>query len=203
MKKLDFVFAIAAGEGVAWLIWGLLKESQKAAVFGLSTNIVGLLMAIVLPIMSICGLWFTYVVGKKFLFVFHGGKFFLTGVLASLVDLGVLNFLLLLMGATGGIIYTISKSISFLTSTVAKFWVDKLWAFEQTERKHTQREFWQFIFITVAGMVINVGIASVFVNFGPWFGLTKAVWANFSAILAIVAVSIWNFVGYKFVVFKK
>jgi putative flippase GtrA len=49
-----------------------------------------------------------------------------------------------------------------------------------------------------------VAVASLVVNsIGIKFGLTPLLWANVGKIAGIAVASIWNFLGYKFVVFKK
>ena len=64
------------------------------------------------------------------------------------------------------------------------------------------REFLQFIVITILGFLINVGIASVIFKFvSPVAGLNIDQWAILSAAIATAVSMIWNFLGYKFIVF--
>jgi putative flippase GtrA len=49
-----------------------------------------------------------------------------------------------------------------------------------------------------------VAIASFIVNvIGPQFGISSLIWANIGKIGGIIGAFIWNFLGYKFIVFKK
>jgi putative flippase GtrA len=51
---------------------------------------------------------------------------------------------------------------------------------------------------------LNVGAASLVVNvIGPQFGMSEKLWANVGGIGAAFAVVVWNFIGYKFIVFRK
>jgi len=38
---------------------------------------------------------------------------------------------------------------------------------------------------------------------GPQFGLSQEIWANIGAIIAAFAALFCNFIGYKFIVFKR
>jgi len=37
---------------------------------------------------------------------------------------------------------------------------------------------------------------------GPQFGLNAKIWANMGAVAGTLFVMVWNFLGYKFIVFK-
>ena len=66
------------------------------------------------------------------------------------------------------------------------------------------KEFGQFFIVTLIGLGLNVGVASFVVNvIGPQFGLNETLWANIGGITAAFGVTVWNFIGYKFIVFKK
>jgi putative flippase GtrA len=80
---------------------------------------------------------------------------------------------------------------------------NKYWTFE-SKVKATVKELSQFIFISFFGMLINVAIAASLVNIvGPVGGLTAKRWASIGALTATATSLIWNFIGYKFLVFKK
>ena len=67
-----------------------------------------------------------------------------------------------------------------------------------------KKEFIQFFSITIVSFFINVGVASFVVNtIKPQLGFNAIIWANIGAIIASIIGSLWNFVGYKFIVFKK
>ncbi len=198
MRKIDIIIALLSGGGVAWLIWGLLKD------YGIEIRFLTLALAIFLPILALFGLWVCYLVGRKFLFVFQAGKFLLIGVLATLVDLGVFKFLGFISGLTVAWALNTFKGISFLVATFAKYWGNKFWAFEKMERRRMGKEISQFYLVTILGLGINVGVFSLIVNtIGPQFGTPLEIWRTFGVIIAALVVAIWNFLGYKFIVFKK
>jgi len=198
MRKVDIILALITGEITAWFFWGLLKN------IGLDLKLVYWVLPIVFPILAIAALWIAYLIGKKFLFVFQIAKFLLIGVLATLLDLGVLNILMWISGIAAGLGYTVFKSISFIVATIGKYFGNKFWAFKKMEKAGMRKEFSQFFLVTLIGFGLNVGIASLVVNvIGSQFGLSATIWANVGGIIAAFAAATWNFIGYKFIVFKK
>jgi len=180
-------------------------------------------LAIGLPILAFIGLWISYLIGKKFLFVFQAAKFLLIGVLATLADLSAFKFLGVIFLGTA-FTNLVFKGASFLTATFAKYWGNKFWAFEKMEKEgmgdevslprslpsssssvktSMVKEITQFFVVTTIGLGINVGIFSLIVNkIGPQFGTPLATWNTIGVLIAAIVVSVWNFLGYKFFVFK-
>ncbi len=197
MKKSDIIIAFITGEIVALYFWNLFKEAKSLA-------LVLPFLPIVFPILSVFCLWLAYLIGKKFLFIFQLAKFLLIGALATIFDLGILSFFIKFFGVTAGIYYLIFKAITFIIATVAKYLFDKFWAFEKKETSGLGKEFTQFFIVTLIGMAINVGAAWVTVDvIGPQVGFSAETWANIGGIVAAFVTFAWNFVGYKFIVFKK
>lgn len=204
MKKYDIVLALLAGEGVAGLLYGFIQSSQTEFIFGIDANTIGYSLMLILPFVALLGLYICFLIGKKFTFVFQMGKFFLIGVLTTLFDLGIMNILLMTFGQATGWTYNIMKGFSFLVATIGKYWGNKFLAFEKKEKEGMKGEFAQFLAVTSVSLLVNVGVASFVVNtVGPQFGLNQTIWANVGAIIASITGSVFNFVGYKFIVFKK
>jgi len=198
MKKIDIILALVIGEVIAWFFYGILKN------LGFEIRFLGLILVIFFPILALLGIWIAWLLGKKFLWIFQAAKFLLIGALATLVDLGVLNLLIWISGLAAGLPFSIFKGISFIVATCSKYLGDKFWAFEKMEKIGIGKEFNQFFIVTLIGLGINIGAASLIVNVaGPQFGLTEKIWANIGAILAAFGSAVWNFFGYKFIVFKK
>jgi putative flippase GtrA len=197
MKKIDIALALITGEITAWFFYLLLKDIARIG------NL-GLILAISFPILTVICLWVTWLLGKRFLWIFQMAKYLLIGVLATIADLGVLNLLMWISGVATGVSFSAFKGISFVMATTAKYFGDKFWAFEKTERAGMGKEFSQFFIVTLIGLGLNVGAASLVVNvIGSQFGMSEKLWANVGGIAAAFAVTAWNFIGYKFFVFKK
>lgn len=197
MKRTDIILALITGEITAWFFYILLKD-----IVGI--NNLGLILAISFPILTVICLWIAWLLGKRFLWIFQLAKYLLIGVLATITDLVVLNLLMWASGIAAGVSFSIFKGISFVAATTAKYFGDKFWAFEKMEKSGMGKEFSQFFIVTLIGLGLNVGAASLVVNvIGPQFGMSEKIWANMGGIAAAFAVTAWNFIGYKFLVFKK
>jgi putative flippase GtrA len=201
MKKSDVIIALVIGEIVALYFMNLLKELTGKVPF---LSVVLWSLPVVFPALSILCLWIAYLIGKKFLFVYQLAKFILIGALATIFDLGTLSIFISLSAATAGFYYLFFKGISFVFATIAKYFADKFWAFEKKETTDLKKEFTQFFLVTFVGLIINIAAAYVVVSvIKPQFGITPETWANFGGIGAVLITFLWNFVGYKFIVFKK
>lgn len=129
-------------------------------------------------------------------------KFVLVGVLNTLLDLAILNGLIVITGIAIGWHFSLFKGTSFAIAVVNSYFWNKFWTFRKTKGGGAS-EFAQFLAVSLVGLGVNVGIASLFVNvIGPQGGVSPQLWANAAAIAAIVFSTVWNFVGYKLIVFK-
>ncbi|MBU0476886.1 GtrA family protein [Patescibacteria group bacterium] len=197
MKKTDIFAALIIGELVALLSFGILKN------LGLETKFLYWFWPICLPVLSLFGLWVAYLLGKKFLTIWQVAKFLLVGALNTFVDLGILNILILISGVAGGLLYSVFKGASFVVAVINSYFWNKFWTFERVKLADPKKEFFQFLAVSAVGFLINVGAASLIVNLiGPQFGLSDKIWANIGAFSATFCGMTWNFLGYKFIVFK-
>jgi len=111
----------------------------------------------------------------------------------------VLNFLIFLTGVASGLPFGVFKGISFLVAATNSYFWNKRWTF-----RSNKKVFVQFLTVSTVGLFLNVSTASFLVNIvQPQFGLSEKVWANVGAINGTLVVMTWNFIGYKFVVFKR
>lgn len=196
VKKSDIFAAIIIGEASAWLILLVFKNIRLELSFWWA-------IPIILPVFSLIGLWIASILGKRLFIIYQASKFLLVGILNTLIDLGVLNFLILITGMATGLSFPIFKGASFLVAVVNSYFWNKFWTFEKKDTTKAKKEFTQFFIVALIGLGINVLIASFVVNvIGPQFGLSEKIWANLGAITATFVGMTWNFLGYKFIVFK-
>ncbi len=197
MKKNDLIYILILGEIVAIFLIFVLKN------LGYSPGFIWFLL-IILPILAIIAVFITYLIGKKVPVIFQLGKFASVGFANTAVDFGILNILILMFGISGGLIYSVFKGISFTFAVIHSYLWNKFWTFRKKEVKQAGEEFLGFLVVSFVGLGINVGIASLVVNYiAAPIQISPNVWANIGAIFAVVASMGWNFIGYKFIVFKK
>lgn len=136
------------------------------------------------------------------MFSFQFIKFLCVGLLNTGVDFGILNLLMFLTGITSGIGYSLFKAISFVAAVTNSYFFNKRWTF-QKGKSFEKTEFTKFITISLIAFGINVGVASLLVNFVKPIGdIPPYLWANLSAVAATVFTTLINFFGYKYFVFK-
>ena len=195
MKKIDLILSIIIG-----LIVGIFSSYILGQV-GFATS--SWIFIILFPILAFLGMYIASLIGQKFLFIYQAAKFFLVGVLNTLIDIGVLSLLIDQTNIAKGLFYSVFKAISFLVATTNSYFWNKFWTFEKREDVRA-REFLKFLIVATVGFVINVGVASVVVNvFGPKVGISEKIWAMLGAVVAAFFAFIWNFLASKFIVFKK
>lgn len=134
-------------------------------------------------------------------------KFFVVGVMNTGIDLAVLNTLMFAFQKTEGVFYSVFKALSFFTAVVFSYYINKNWTFRDSSTDSSNKKFAQFITISIISAFINVGTASLVVTFiKPSVGLdfiSNQLWGNIGALCGTAIGLIWNFTGYKFIVFKK
>ncbi len=130
------------------------------------------------------------------------GKFLATGSLNFFLDFGVLNLLIFLTDISRGGYYVVFKVISFLAASTNSYFWNKFWVFG-SRGKTTAGEYGLFFMLTAIGAVINIGIAALVVNvIGAPNGISLKIWSNVGALIAVIFSLFWNFISYKFFVFK-
>lgn len=207
LSKQDIKLSLLAGEIMALLSFGILKN------FGFQAKWIYFVWPVFLPILCLVGIWVAYFISKFIPFVLQAARFVLVGGVNTFIDLGVLNLLILFFGLREGSYFLITaisffslyKGISFLVAVINSYFWNKFWAFKKEAKKELieGKEFTQFIIVSVIGFVLNLAVASfIVVKIIPQFGMTANMWANFGAIVATLFVMTWNFLGYRFIVFK-
>lgn len=205
MKKIDIISPIVLGLIIAALLISLLNVLKTQ--LELTDNQAALIqMALIVLVPSLLVLWvyITFYLGKRRHIFFQFGKFIPIGVANTAIDFGSLNLLILISGVDKGVWFSVFKGISFVCAVTNSYLWNRYWTFESRGRDGIGKEFLKFLIVAGIGFVINVAVASFIVNYiEPFEGISPILWANIGAFASIVIVILWNFLGYKFLVFKK
>ena len=203
MKKNDFYAVAAIGAAVGLLIQPILANLGSFAILAHPTFMLRLGIFVFFVICAPLALWILSLLGRLIPVLYQFGKFAAVGVLNTFIDLGVLNLIIFMTGVAGGIGYAVFKAISFLCATTNSFFWNKYWTFN-AKGAATGKETGSFFLFAAIGWVINVGIATFIVNgIARPVSLDPRVWANIGGICGVVGSFLWDFLSYKFFVFKK
>ncbi|MHB8871193.1 MAG: GtrA family protein [Candidatus Doudnabacteria bacterium] len=131
-------------------------------------------------------------------------RFAIVGVINTGVDLLVLN-LLITVSHVGekGFFYTVFKSISFVAALTNSYFMNKYWTFAGKGTSNRVIEVSEFTIVSLIGFVINVAVSSLVVNLIPPIIVSPAVWPSIGALFGTAFGLVWNFIGYKVLVFEK
>jgi len=134
-------------------------------------------------------------------------KFVVIGFMNTAIDFAVLNLLMWQTGIYKGQWIILLNAIAFAVAVINSYFWNKFWTFrakEADEPGEIAKEFSQFIVVTLIGLAINSSIVFGVTTFiPPFFDLSPELWANLAKAAATGFSLIWNFIGYKFIVFKK
>ena len=153
----------------------------------------------------------------------QAGKFAVVGILNTTIDYLVLN-LLVFFGFTAVFVilgqkFLVANLISVFVAMINSFILNKQWTF-QSKGGNIYIQILKFVLITAIGMfVVHQIVFSLFYYDLPSISALvfsvfqflrldnifsdEFIMLNFAKSIAIVVSLIWNFVGYKFFVFKR
>lgn len=147
-------------------------------------------------------LFIAYLLGKVWAVLYQFAKFAAVGSLNSFIYFGVLNLLIAMTGIAKGWEYSAFVLLGFLLSTTNSFLWNKFWTFHDGQGTSVGQAA-SFYLIAAGGALLNTGAASLVVNVMAHPGVSDNLWANIGALIGIGVSFLWNFLGYKYFVFKK
>ncbi len=200
-RKKDYLLVSIIGFLFGLLLLPILKNINFQVI---TLNFINALIIIItFIILANIALKIAFIIGRRAPVILQFAKFAAVGGLNTLLDLGILNLLIFLSGIAIGYWYSGFKAVSFIIASINGYFWNKYWTFGVGGSVNT-KEFAEFFTVSVIGFGINVGIASFLVNIvGSPAGIAGNLWANIGALAATAISLIWNFIGYKFIVFKK
>ena len=162
---------------------------------------------VLLPVLWAAGVWLGDFLGARVKpFFSQFGRYAAAGFLSTAIDFSVLNFTSYLTGVTAGVIVGWVNAPGFLIAVVNGYLWNKLWVFKDYDGKNLFRDFPKFFAVGIGGLVINSVLIIALTTYAPAsiiLAVGGSKWLNVAKFIANIAVLIWNFLGFKFIVFKK
>lgn len=202
IPRRDFIRGLIIGGGVGLLIQPILANNIPAQDLAYLMLPIRVSIFVLFLIFAPLALWIAKLLSKWMANLYQFAQFAAVGTLNSFIDVGVFNLETALYGVTplSNGLFAIFKAVSFLFGTTNSFVWNKYWTFGAQDKINT-KETTMFYIVAFIGWAINVSAATLVKAFGP---ADSHAWVNLVAPLGGIAASfIWDFLGYKYLVFKK
>jgi putative flippase GtrA len=208
MRKKDLGLVTIIGGAVGLLVQPVLTNLGSGGAFsrmlggaGLTLPVraaafVGLL--ILAPVALTVAAW----LGRFVPVIYQFAKFAAVGTLNTVLNFAVLNLLAIISGVNSGPLVAVFAGVAFLIATTNSFFWNKLWTFG-SRAAATGREALKFYAITAVGVILNSSAVAVVVNYLRPASVNPSVWLNVGGLAGVAVSFLWNFFGYKFIVFKQ
>jgi putative flippase GtrA len=198
MTKKDWKAILIIGAAIGLLVQPILAN-VLASVRLTITECVGIFVFFTL--FAPFALWVCALIAKAWKAFYQFGQFAAVGTLNSFIDIGVFNLETFLYGTSfiSTPLFALFKAISFLCATTNSFFWNRNWTFGSKDKVNAG-EVTGFYTIALIGWAMNVGVATLVKSVGP----ETKLWVDIVApLVGILVTFIWNFLGYKYFVFKK
>ncbi len=132
----------------------------------------------------------------------HLVKYGMVGVSGTIIELGLLNFLIFVVGWDGDLQKVMANVVAVSVAIISNFIWNRLWTFPESRSGAAGRQFAKFAIVSVIGLIINSVIfflADKYM-FSPWLPAIVAV--QLAKFTAIGITLMWNFTVNRFWTFK-
>lgn len=125
-------------------------------------------------------------------------KFSIIGVLNTIIDFSILNFLVRILSWT----VLPANTISFSVAVINSYFLNKYWTFRDKQPVHI-KQFSTFVAVSLVGL----GLSNLLIYLGLeifktyTFGLSFVWHYNIAKAMSAIIVLVWNFLASKFWVF--
>jgi len=129
-------------------------------------------------------------------------NFGMIGILNTGIDFILFNLFLIIFFYDTATInsFLISRSFSFVITVVISYYLNSRFVFNQ---KNRNSKLYLFILISSFSLLVNVYIGSLVYSYFDIYKFSYLIVENFSAIIGTLFSMFINFIGYKYLVFKK
>lgn len=136
---------------------------------------------------------------KKYKDLYKFMKFFIVGILNTVIDFSILNILSIKFKVFKGLGLILINSISFSSAVINSYFWNKYWVFENIV-KPNKKEFAQFLIVSLGGIIINNSIMYILTTEINYLA-PSLLQINLAKIFATAFQLLWNFTFYK-IIFK-
>ena len=204
MPKKDIFITILVGIFTA-LVWisVFLRLGTFENILGFKEAAWGLI--VIVPVVYVLGLYLGEWLSRKWAIFSSFAKYVMVGFFNTGVDFAIFNLLMHVTGINKGPAVSSFKTVSFIVAVTNSYFWNKFWAFKAGSTSTDKgKEFVKFVVVNVIGAFLNVGITSgIIFAIPPQLGFGQVVWNNIAAVVATAIALIWNFIGFRLIVFKK
>jgi len=162
--------------------------------------------SLVFPLLTVLFIFLAHTGALYIKPLFQMGKFVLVGILNTLVDISIFSILVVLIQEAFGYAFIFAKVVSFIGALANSYMWNKYWVFKREGARvdvASLGEVSTFLILSLGGLLVNLTafvIASLIIE--SISSLPTVVIGTSSALVAAVASFTWNYIGYKFLVFK-
>jgi len=129
-------------------------------------------------------------------------KFSTVGIINTIIDLAILNILSFAFNISSGYEIIALNVIALTCAIINSYFMNKKWTFKKRDSTF-YKEFTLFLLISTISGIINTAIVFYGTTFFNTFGVGEIVWLNLMKISASIVSALFNFLGYKLIVFRK
>jgi putative flippase GtrA len=130
-------------------------------------------------------------------------RFAVVGVLNTGIDFAILNILSYLTNITEGARIIPLKGVAFLAANTNSYLINKRWTFKDRSGGQGAKQFSVYLTVSIIGALINIAAVYLITTYmQPAFGMSDKLWLNAANLVATGLSLIWNFIGYKLIVFR-
>ncbi len=123
---------------------------------------------------------------------------------SAAVDFGTLFLLSWATGITRGDPIILLNATAFTAGTLVSYRFNKYWSFNDHSQFDHHRKFTLFLLVAITAVIVNTLIVRLIsTEVHPLFSLSDRQWLLIAKLIASGFSFTVNFIGYKFVVFKK
>ena len=201
LTRRDFSFVAFIGAAFALFAIPILTNLNLPFINLSFAVIVG--MVVFFVVFAMLALAVAGVIARHIPVALQLAKFVAVGAFNTFLDWGVYSLLMLVTQVYAGSGILLFKIISFGVAVIGGYLWNKYWTFNATD-KSTANEMTLFLTVSVIGATINASLTWLIIQlFTGTQIVTPQQLAQLAAGVATLASMLWNFLGYKLIVFKK